>query len=128
MVHERLLTQAVAREKQPLAFLVPDCERKHPSEPRDDAVAPLLVTVDDHFDIRLTLEAMPAGFQLGPEHSVVVYLAIHDDVAGARAVRYGLTAAHDIHDRQTAEREARSAPEFHRGVVGPAMGERVPHR
>ena len=63
-VVERLDPEAVAGQQQPPLALVPEGDREHPPQPLDEAVAVLLVEVDQHLGVAVGREAVPAALQL----------------------------------------------------------------
>ena len=55
---ERLDAEPVAREHQPAARGVPEREREHASQRRDEVGALLLIEVDDHLGVAARAEAV----------------------------------------------------------------------
>ena len=128
VVYERLLSKAISSEQQPLVGLVPQSEGEHPPHLRYDRLAPLFVAVNDDLDIGAAPHSVSAVLQIGAQLSVVVDLSVQNDVPGTRAVVDGLCTAVDVDYREAAKGEAGTAPDCYRGVIRPAVSERVAHR
>ena len=79
---------------------VPDGEGKHPPEPFNQALAVLLVQVDEHLGITPGDEGMSLGDQLGPQFPEVVDLTVHHDSNRAVLVENWLVAPLYIDDRE----------------------------
>jgi len=103
VIHEGLLPETIAGEQKPLARLVPESEREHPTQPRHDRVAPLLISMDDGLDVGMGPEAMAEGLELGAQLDVVVDLAVEDHVPAAVLAVQRLRASGDVDDRQSAK-------------------------
>src|SRR6185312_17172355 len=77
-IEQRLLAEAIAPEQQRARLGVPQRDPEHAVEPREDAVAPRLVAVDDDLGVRVRVEAVPEPLELAAQLAVVVDLAVED--------------------------------------------------
>src|SRR5581483_6290106 len=127
-VGERLDAVAVASEHEPPPLPVPDRDREHPAQPLREAVAVLLVEMQDHLGVAVRSEAVTRALQLGPELAVVVYLAVLDDPGGAVLVRDRLVARLEVDDREPPRREPDRPVDVRAVAVGAAVDERPAHR
>ncbi len=75
-VEERLDTEAVTGQKQLATRLIPDRERKHAAQARQDRVFPFAVTAEQHFGVAPAVERVSIRHQLGTERFKVVDLAV----------------------------------------------------
>ena len=91
-VDEGLLSDAVAREKEPPLARIPDREGEHPVEFSQRVDSILLVRLKENFDVGLRAEDAPALFEFAPQFDVVVYLAVEGQPNGFVVVREGLTS------------------------------------
>src|SRR5439155_10357366 len=71
-VKKRFDAQPVAAKNQTLAPFVPQGEREHPAETRDEPLAQVFIEMDDHFDVAAGLEDMARGLELAAQFLVVV--------------------------------------------------------
>ena len=125
---ERLDAHPVAREQQPPAARVPDCEREHAAEVIDAGIAPLLVGMDDGFGVATRPVAMTGGFELRADVGVVVDLAVEDDPDRPVFVRQRLMAGCHIDDAQPAMGQTGEVVDVDAGFVRATMPDDVPHR
>ncbi len=96
---ERLLAQAVARQEQGLAALVPQREGEHAAEAIETSLAPLFPGVDDHLGVGMGAEAMARRGQLADQRPIVVDFAVERDDDAAVLVEQRLPAAGQVDDR-----------------------------
>src|SRR5439155_25453654 len=75
-VEERLLTEPVAYEHEPLAGAVPEADREHADEPSGKVEAPLLVRVRDEGRVAGAADLVPCGVELAAQLAEVVDLAV----------------------------------------------------
>ena len=130
LVHEqRLLAEAVARQEQASAGLVPESEGEHALQRVDQRVAELLVQVHEHLGVAARGEAMTARGQILAQARVVVDLAVEDHPNRAVLVAERLVPALDVHDRQTPDpdRDAGVRICVQTLVVRPAVAHRRGH-
>src|SRR5262245_30955752 len=106
---ERFLAHAIARQKESLPVLVPERHGEHTVEVMQRFVAPLLVTVHDHFSIASRAEAMPETFQFHPQFAEVVNLAVEDYEDRFILVADRLLTAGHVDDRQSGNSESDGA-------------------
>ena len=99
-VVERLDPEAVAREHEPPPARVPDRDGEHAAQALGEAVAVLLVEMEQHFGVAVRAEVMPGALELAAQLAVVVDLAVLDDVQGAVLVRDRLVARLEVDDRE----------------------------
>ncbi len=104
-VVERLDPEAVAGEQQALLALVPDRHREHAAQPLGEALAVLLVEVDEHLGVGGGAEAVAAALELTAQLAVVVDLAVLDDDDAAVLVGDRLIAAGEVDDRESPHRQ-----------------------
>src|SRR5207237_2718153 len=83
--------------------------------------------MDDHFRVRLGLEAVPASKQLLTQFDVIVDLTVEDDPDGAVLVAQRLVPTAQVDDRQTAHGHAERTLDVYPFVVGPAMRDERRH-
>ena len=127
-VVQGLFAQSIARDEQLATTLIEDREGEHSLEPIDARRAILLPRMNDRLGIRRRAEAMPRGFELGPERSMVVDLAVEHDPARVVLVGERLGAAGDVDDGQAAVAEA-GVPAVDEAIaVWTAMGQTARHR
>ncbi len=89
-VVQRLDSQPVTCEQQPLAAFVPDRERIHPRQVTDEVDAGLLVEVHEHLGVRARRKRVPAGLETCAKPLEVVDLPIADDPDRTVLVGHGL--------------------------------------
>ena len=127
---QRLLAEAVARQQQAAAALVPEGEREHAVERVHELRAVLLVEVDEHLGVRAAAEGVPALLEQVAQLAVVVDLAVQRRPHVARLVGERLVAAGDVDHAEAprAERDASPRVLVDAFVVGAAMRLRRVHR
>ena len=128
VVVERLLSQPVAGDEEPLPARVPDGEREHSRQPLRQRVAPLLVSMDQHFGVAARPEDVPFRDQLLAQRQVVVDLAVEGDGDGAVLVVHRLRAVlREIDDREAAVSEGHRPGAEVAAAVGTAVRDDVGH-
>ena len=121
-VEQRLDPEAIAGEEQSPATLVVQGEGEDAPQPRQHALAALLVEMHQHFRVGGALEAVAAALQLRRERPVVVDLAVEHDVDGAVLVGHRLGArGRQIDQRQAAVHQVAPVVAPVARAVGPAM-------
>src|SRR5678815_1582220 len=129
-VIKRLLSETVARAKEPVTRAIVNDERPHAIESLNKCIAPLAVAVQQHFGIGMMCDKLaPALRQFRAQFEVIVNLAIEDDANLAVARPHGLRAATEIDDRESAKPEKNTrvffAPMSFR--IRSAMSDRIGH-
>ena len=82
---ERLLARAIARRQQRPRAPVPQRQREHPAQAREEVHAPLLVGVDQDFDVGAAPERVAERLQLVAQRWEVVDLAVGDELNRRRS-------------------------------------------
>lgn len=132
-VIERLLADAIAREREHARFAVPQREREHSDRLLQRAIdAPRGERREQHFAIRMTspLGRAMLALELAAQLAKVVDLAVERHrVATARGRHRLMSMLGQIDDRQApmAERDARIGIDPQTGIVRAAMRETVRH-
>ena len=127
-VVERLDPVRVAREHEPAALRVPERDGEHAAQPLGEALAVLLVQVDEHLGVAARREPMPGPLELEAELAVVVELAVLDDRDPAVLVRDRLVARREVDDREAPGSEPDAALDVRAVRVRPALDEGCAHR
>ncbi len=122
---QRLDTEPVAHEQQPLDAFVPDGEGEHPVQVVRHPLAPLRVGPHHHLGVAAGAELVAAGAKFGAEFVVVVDLAAVAEDHGRRIgpVGHGLSATREVDDGQPAMADRGPFTEPHTARVGPPEGE-----
>ena len=102
---QRLLAEGVAREHEPLRFLVPEREGEHAAKPADRLEVPGAEGLDKDFGVGGGAETVAEGKQLFAELDIVIDLAVEDDGVAAVRAPHRLLAAANVDDRQAAMTE-----------------------
>ena len=124
---QRFDADAVAGEKQRPGPGVPDREAEHAAQARDGGGSPLLVGVHDRFRVGGGIETVPGGFELAPELTVVVDLAVEDDPDGAVFVVNRLVPSRQIDDAQTPHSQRHAVGRINSLIVRAAVPDDVTH-
>ena len=127
-VVERLDPVAVAREHEPPTLGVPESDGEHPPEPVREALAVLLVEVDEHLRVSVRREPVPCALEVVAQLAVVVDLAVLDDGDPPVLVRDRLVAGGEVDDREAPRREPDGPVDVRAVGVRPALNERCAHR
>ena len=127
-VVDELDAHGIARQDQPTEPGIPYRDTEHPVEAIENARAPLLVAVDDHFRVGARSEDVPASLQLQSQFPKVVDLAVENDPNGRLPVRHRLVAAVQIDDGKAPKTQADAAGAIRAVVVGTTMCNRCGHR
>src|SRR6185437_14938063 len=90
---ERLLPEPVAREEKLRARGIPDREGEHPTQPLDDALAPLAICAQKDLGVAVARERVPRRLELGAQLPEVVDLAIEREREPRLLVAHGLRGA-----------------------------------
>jgi hypothetical protein len=102
---QRLDAERVAGAERRLGLAVPDDEREHAAQPRDDVLAPQVVPGDDRLGVTLRGERGAGGGELLAQFEVVVDLAVEHDPVAPIGVGHRLVAVLDVDERQPVEPE-----------------------
>ncbi len=128
---ERLDADAVAREHESFAPLVPECDGEVALYLFDEVEAALLVEVDDGLAVGARVVDVAALLKTFAQLGMVVNLAVEDEpharpVAAAHRLMAG---GREVDDREAAEAETQTAAveEFRAHVVRPAVRHPVAH-
>src|SRR5712692_5201509 len=81
-VKQRLLADAIARQKKRLGSLVPNCEREHAAQMLRAVGSVFVVCVDDRFGVAVGIKLVAETFQLRAQFAVVVNLSVENDPGG----------------------------------------------
>jgi hypothetical protein len=87
-------------------------------------IAPLLVTVHDHFGITLSSESMPELFQLGAQFPEIVDFAVKDDDNRPVFVADGLLSAGNVDNRKPGNGKTNGTVKMVTLAVWAAMSDR----
>src|SRR5207237_215636 len=121
-VVERLDPEAVARAEEPASRAVPEGERPHDVEALDAAGTPLAVGGEDVLGVGRAAEAMALRRELAAQLSVVVDLAVVDELERAVLARERLQArVGEVDDREPAEPERHAFRLVGAAAVGAAV-------
>src|SRR5439155_19245745 len=102
-VEQGLHAEPVAREVQRPPTRVINRESENAPQPTGHALAVLLVEVHEHFGVRGAAEPMTPALELAPQISMVVDLAVEDDVDTAVLVGHRLVpCGREVDQRQPA--------------------------
>src|SRR5207302_11261533 len=123
-VVERLDPEAVARAEEPAPRFVPERERPHAVEALHAAFAPLAVGGEDDLGVSRAAEAVALRFELAPQLSVVVDLAVVNQLERAVLARERLVSRlAQVDDREPAKAERDTLGGIGAGAVGAAVVE-----
>ena len=128
---ERLLPERIARKDQLPLPRVPRGEGEHPREPRALPEVAGLEHVAEDLGVAHGAEHMALALEFGAQRTVVVDLAVEDDLHRAVLVRHRLPPlGPQVDDREAAVRERNHAVVRGpgRAVIGAAVHHRVAHR
>ena len=104
-------------------------EAIHAAQAIDQALAPFLVSVNEDLGVRIAMEYVTRGLELGAQLLEVVNLAIEHNEHGAVLVAHGLsTRLGEIENRQAAETERDAVLDMGSAHVGAAVDDAVHHR
>src|SRR6185503_19698991 len=126
-VVQRLDSQSIARKNKPSPRRVPNRKREHSSKLLDRAWAVFFVKMNDSFGVAGCLILMAARFEIRPQISMVIDLAVIDDPHAAVFIRHRLMPARQIHNRQPPVPQPHRSVDVHTGVIGSAMRQAVSH-
>src|SRR5262249_14256961 len=128
VVEEWLDAQPVPGQEQPAAAGVPDGEREHAVELRQEIRTVLLVQAEKRLGIRARPEAVATPPEILSEALVVVTLAVVGDPDTAVGTAHGLMAGgRQVDDRQPSVAQTYGAGPVQTRVVGPSMREQIRH-
>ncbi len=127
-VVEGLFARAIASGDQRPRPPIPQHEREHAVQARDEGRPVLLVRMRDDFDVRARLEDMPPRRQIAPQRFEVVDLAVGHRLNRAVFVAERLVAVHDVDDRQSPHAERGARLRDGAVLVRAAVDERRHHR
>src|SRR5215469_1871846 len=111
----------IASDEKPTSPAVPERESKHSVESLGAFITPFLVTVNDHFCIRLGPENMAPLFQIIAQLNVVVYFSIENHLDALVLVGNGLCPSFEVDDAEATVRQADTGSEVHALPVWTAM-------
>src|SRR5690606_1103943 len=103
---ERQDSRTVTHQQQALAISVPERERELAVQLLDEAIAELLVQMDDDLGIGARIEAVPLGFERAAQLDVIEDFAVVDDPDRLVLVVDRLRAAFEIDDAEPGVAEA----------------------
>src|SRR5262249_49358083 len=126
-VVERLLAHAVACEHEALGAGVPQGQPEHALEGINEVEAALLVEMGNDLGVAAGAKAMAGAQEVFAERTVVVDLAVADDLDVALLVGQRLRAVLDVDDGEAAAAESHPAPDHHAVAVRTAMDQGAPH-
>src|SRR2546423_467582 len=101
-VHQWLDPQAVPRQQQALAALIPEPKSEHAAQTLDAPVAPCLVTMNDNLGVRAGPKNVTEPLQFRTEFLKVVDFAVERHPNGLVFVGERLGATREINDREPA--------------------------
>ena len=125
--------EAISREQQFLAVTIPNSEGEHAAQMLHRIRAPMLISTQDYFRIRIAFEAIAGGDQLGTQFAKVIHLAVVDNAQTRIVITHGLAASCQIDDGKTPVTQAdlilalRGGCDVHPAIIRPAVGERIRH-
>jgi hypothetical protein len=126
-VVEGLDPEAIAREHEAAPSRIPQGDGEHAAQARCEALALLLVQVDQHLRVRARREAMARPLELGAKLPVVVDLPVLDDVDGSVLVRERLIACLEVDDGEPARGQRDGSVDVRPVRIGAAVDERGAH-
>ena len=127
---ERLLPEAVTRQKESAPRLVVNGESEHAVQAIQHPVAPLTVAVEQDLGVGvIRLEEVPFGLQFPTEIGMVVDLTVEDNGQAPVGIRHRLGAPGEIDNGETsmAEMDSRFGNDSVPLGIRPAMGQRTGH-
>ncbi len=127
-VVERLDAQVIAGGEERLRAGVPEREREHPAQVRDDVLAPLRPPGQYRLGVARRAERPAAARQFVAQLTEVVDFAVEDQRHAAVGAEHRLRTARDVDDRQATMAEVRASGLEEAVGVGTAMRERARHR
>ncbi len=127
---QRLLAEAVAREQQAPAALIPDGKGEHALQGVHHRLAVFLIQVNQHLGIGVRCELVPPPPEVLAQLRVVVDLAVERRPHRSVLVAQRLMAPGYVHDRQTAGADRHPAGRIavHPLVVGSTVAQGRAHR
>src|SRR5205085_9519007 len=126
VVH-RLDSEWIPRQNQPPLPFIPNRQAEHAIQAIEHLVTPLLVSMHDHFGVRLCAEHMPGRFQLAPHLLEVIDLAVEDYPNSLLGVRHGLMSAGEINDREPAKAKSERSGDVISLIIRTSVGEAPSH-
>src|SRR6185369_10439411 len=126
-IQQRLLADAIAREKQLLRALVPDREGKHATQVVRTISAKLIVRVHNRFGVAVGVESVAQLLEFFAQLEIVVDLAVEDDPRAAILIVDGLLSALEVNDGQAAHRQTNGAVHVETVFIRAAMTDSFIH-
>src|SRR6185312_6944533 len=124
---KRLLSQAVAREKENVAVAVVQREGEHAAKSLDAIAAPLLPGMDDHLGVAPCAEAVAGTLEFRNQLLEIVDFAVENDCDRMVLVEHRLLAMGDVDNGEPAVTKADAAIDVESRSVRPAMGKGIGH-
>jgi hypothetical protein len=124
---QRLLPEAIPGEDQGVMCRIDDRRGEHAVEPPEHLLSPFGIPAKEDFGVRSGREPMSAPLEGSTQRSIVVDLAVHDEVSTSVLEVHRLRSARDVDDGEAGH------PQVDRsGVMGPeiirtAMDDRGEH-
>ncbi len=126
-VHQRLLSQTVARQHEPATARVPHRQREHPVQVLDEPGAVLLVEVDDHLGVAAGGEPVTGRLEPLTQLEVVVDLAVEDHDRVPVLAEDRLVARGQVDHAEALDPEPDALAGVHSTGVRPPMLDRPAH-
>ena len=126
-VVQRLDAQSVARQQQTPAARVIDRESKHAAQLLNTIASHLLVEMDDHFCVAVSVENVTAAFEIRTKLGEVVNFSVVDDTDGFVFVENRLVTSGEVDDAQPPHAQARAVLYENAFVIGSAMNNALTH-
>src|SRR5439155_6025049 len=102
-VEQRLDAEAIPNQQKPPRSPVVNGKGKHALQPRRHLHSQFFVEMNEHFGIGSSSKPVSLALEVGPQISVIVDLAVKDDIDRAVFVRHRLSASgREIYQRQAA--------------------------
>ena len=107
---------------------IPDCQPEHAIEAVEYLIAPLLVSVDDDFCVRVRSENVAVPLQFTLELMEVIDFTVENHPNGFFPIRHGLMAARKVNDREPAKTESDWSGDVEPFVIRTSVGDGLGHR
>ena len=122
-----LYPNRIPSQHQLFLFSIPDGQPEHTPQFLKNINAPLFITVDDDFRIRLCTKTVTLMLKGSPQCLEIVDFAIKDNDNGVLIINHGLVSAFQIDDRKPTEPKPKRAVKEITLVVGPPVSNRIRH-
>src|SRR5438128_5377367 len=97
-VKQRLLADAITRQKKRLGSLVPNCKREHAAQIFWTVSSVLVVGVNDRFSVAVGVKLVAETLQLRAQLAVVVNLSIENNPGSLVLILNRLLAVREVDD------------------------------